>query len=216
MSNEKPNYLFIGLTVAICALFGALMWLFTAKLPIEGEITGWIVRGAFMLSVVLTGFVIYFKFGRANNQAQEIVLWVGIGTELLIMAATFLTVVHPDLIANTDAARFVGLVSGLNVVTTVFCVVLFFAFDDSTKEQQKLAADRKALIRAMYNEQLNSAETAEMVRQQARHDVREQIAQEMRVASYKLVTPMQVSALPGATIKQAETQAVNFQTPQQS
>ena len=213
MSNEKQNHLFIGLPEATCALFGALMRLFTAKLPIEGEITGWIVRGAFMLSVVLTGFVIYFKFGRANNQAQEIVLWVGIATELLIMAATFLTVVHPDLIANTDAARFVGLVSGLNVVTTVFCIVLFFAFDDSTKEQQKLASNRKALIRSMYNEQLNSAETAEMVRAQARHDVREQIAQEMRVASYKLITPVQMPAQTGASLKQQDAPAVNFQTP---
>jgi len=214
MSNEKPNYLFIGLTVAICALFGALMWLFTAKLAIEGEITGWIVRGAFMLSVVLTGFVIYFKFGRANNQAQEIVLWVGIATELLIMAATFLTVVHPDLIANTDAARFVGLVSGLNVVTTVFCIVLFFAFDDSTKEQQKLAANRKALIRRMYDEELNSAETAEMVRAQAHHDVREQIAGEMRVPSYKLVPPVQMPAQTGASLKQQDAPSMDFQSRQ--
>ena len=210
MKDEKQNYLFIGLTVAICVLFGALMWLFTAQLKIEGEITGWIVRGAFLLSVVLTGFVIYFKFGRANNLAQEIVLWCGIAVELLIMAATFLTVVHPDLIAGTDAARFVGLVSGLNVVTTVFCVVLFFAFDDSTKEQQKLAADRRSLIRRMYDAELNSAETAAMVREQARHDVRQQIAAEMNVPSYQLVIPQQ----PGASIKQQDAPSVDFQSRQ--
>lgn len=184
--KESQNYLFIGLTVAICALFGALMWLFTGRLKIEGEITSWVIRGAFMLSVVLTGFVIYFKFGRANSAMQEIVLWCGIGIELVIMALTFLTVVHPDLLVDTDIQLFAGLVSGFNVITTVFVLVLFFAFDDSMKELQRIAAARKSVIRVMYQQQLNSQETHDMVREQVRHDVREELAQDMGIPSYQL------------------------------
>lgn len=211
MDTEKPNYLFIGLTVAICILFGALMWLFTARISIEGEVTAWVIRGAFLLSVVLTGFVIYFKFGRANNKAQDIVLWAGIVIELGIMAATFLTVVHPDLLRGTDAEKFAGLVSGFNVITTVFCLVLFFALDDSTKENQKLAATRRALIRSMYDQELNSPETAAIVREQARHDVREQIAQEMRVPSYQLGVPQARNGKTEAAAYHSETKPPDFQ-----
>lgn len=184
--SEQKNVLFIGLTCVICALFGALMWLFTARLQIEGEITSWVIRSAFLLSVVLTGFVIYFKFGRANNRAQDLVLWVGIAIELFIMGATFLTVVHPELLAGTDIAPFAGLISGANVITTVFVLVIFFALDDSTKEIQRIHAERKSLIRSMYRQQLNSQETADMVAEQVRHDVRKQIAEDMGVPSYTL------------------------------
>lgn len=210
MDTEKPNYLFIGLTVAICILFGALMWLFTARISIEGEVTAWVIRGAFLLSVVLTGFVIYFKFGRANNRAQDLVLWAGICIELAIMAATFLTVVHPDLLHGTDAEPFAGLISGLNVVTTVFCLVIFFALDDGTKENQKLAAKRRALIRQMYDAELNSAETAQLVREQARHDVREQIAGEMNVPSYKLGVPQSTNGATKEAAYHSEAEPPSF------
>ncbi len=185
-NSQSQNYLFIALTVVICALFGALMWLFTARLKIEGEITSWVIRGAFMLSVVMMGFVIYFKFGRANSKMQEIILWCGIGIELVIMALTFMTVVHPDLLRGTDVERFAGLISGFNVVTTVFCLVLFFAFDDSTKQIQRIHAERKSVIHTMYQQQLNSQETHDMVREQVRHDVREQLARDMGIPSYQM------------------------------
>lgn len=184
--TDVKNYLFIALTVVICFLFGALMWLFSARIKIDGEITAWIIRAAFLLSVILTGFVIYFKFGRANNTMQEIVLWVGIGVELAIMALTFLSVVHPELIVDTDIERFAGLVSGFNVITTVFVLVLYFAFDDSTKGAQKIVSERKEVIRTMYQQQLNSQETHDMVREQVRHDVRVALARDMGIPSYQM------------------------------
>lgn len=211
----KPNYLFIGLTVGICAMFGALMWLFTARIQIEGEITSWVIRGAFLLSVVLTGFVIYFKFGRANNRVQDLVLWVGIVVELCIMAMTFLTVVHPDLLRGTDIEPFAGLVSGLNVVTTVFVLVLFFAFDESTREIHNIAAERSALILNMQRQQLNSADTHALVREQTRQQVIEQLAKEMNVPSYQLaakVTPSVNGASAGAVYYQAAPKVLTLDT----
>lgn len=184
--DTKPNYGFIAITIAMCAIFGGLQWLFLQQIEIAGMFESWIVRSALMLSVVLTGVMIYLKFGRANTGGQNITLWVGLVIEMVIMAFTFVIVVHPDAVRGTDIEQFAEFISGLNAITTVFALIVYLALDIRAHEQYSVQRQREGLVNEMYMQALDSREVHDLVKAQARENVVKQLAEQMQVPAYQL------------------------------
>lgn len=186
-SNERGlNYGFVAVTVAICAIFGALQWLFLQQIPLSGMFETWMIRGALMLSVALTGVMIVLKFGRANARGQDIILWVGLAVEMIIMFFTFVTVVHPDVIHGTDIEQFAKFVSGMNAITTVFVLVIYFALDTRAKNAYAIQRERVNMVNGMYRAALDSPELNALVRAAAWERVRRQLANDLELAPHQL------------------------------
>jgi|GEM_PF-4565381 hypothetical protein len=184
--NTNTNHGFTAIVVAICTIFGGLQWLFLEQLHITGMFESWVIRAALMLSVVLTGVMIHFKFGRPNTIGQDVALWLGLGIEMIIMAFTFVTVVHPDVIIGTDIEQFAKFISGMNAITTVFVLIVYLALDVHAKNAHIVHNQRVGLVNTMYMQALNSPEIHGLVREQARTDVVNQLANDMRVPAYQL------------------------------
>lgn len=191
--DRKPNWIFIGVTVAMCFIFGALQWLFLRQVQITGQFESWVVRAALMLSVILTGVMIFFKFGRANTVAQDVVLWLGLVVEMFIMAFTFVVVIHPGVLAGTDIELFAKFVSGLNAITTVCTLIVYFAFDAQAKNAHKLEKERQSQIYAMQQTALQSPVITDMVNAAVQQQVAQQLAKDLGVTPAQLKSYAQPS-----------------------
>ena len=186
MKSETVHHGFVAITVAICIIFGALQWLFLEQIPLTGMFETWVIRGALMLSIVLTGVMIVLKFGRANTRGQDIILWVGLCVEMVIMAFTFVTVVHPDVIAGTDIEQFAKFISGMNAITTVFVLVIYFALDNRAKNGYAIQREREGMVNGMYRAALDSPELNNLVRAAAWERIRRQLAGDLGLAPHQL------------------------------
>lgn len=184
--TEKPNYLFIAITIAMCLIFGGLQWLFLQQVRIDGMFESWVVRGALMLSVVLTGVMIYFKFGRANEREQNIVLWIGLAVEMVVMGFTFIVVIHPDVLAGTDIEGFARFVSGLNAITTVFTLIIYFALDTRAQNAYKVEKERQRRIHQMQLNALDSKDINDMVKAAVSQQVSQQLAKDLGVLPHQM------------------------------
>ena len=214
ISEHNLNYGFVAITVAICAIFGALQWLFLQQIPLQGMFETWMIRGALMLSILLTGIMIVLKFGRANTRGQDIILWVGLTIEMVIMFFTFVTVVHPDVIQGTDIEQFAKFVSGMNAITTVFVLVIYFALDTRAKNAYAIQRERANMVDGMYRTALDSPELNNLVRAAAWERVRQQLAGDLGLAPHQL-TEMELPNTPrsngngnGARTLHADTPAL--------
>lgn len=187
VTNEKTsNGLFIAVTVAMCAIFGGLQWLFLQQVEIAGMFEAWVVRGALMLSVVLTGVMIYFKFGRANTTMQEVALWCGLVIEMIIMAFTFIVVVHPDVLSGTDIEAFAKFISGLNAITTVCALVIYFALDAESRNAHKMKKEREKRIHQMELNALSGQNINDLVKDAVEKRVAQHLARDLGILPYEL------------------------------
>ena len=180
------NGFFIAVTVAMCAIFGGLQWLFLQQVEIPGMFEAWVVRSALMLSVVLTGVMIYLKFGRANTRMQNAALWVGLVIEMIIMGFTFVVVVHPEVLTGTDIEDFAKFVSGLNAITTVCALVVYFALDTEAHNAHMMTQERRKRIHQMQLKALESQRIDEIVTASVQKKVEQELARDLGLLPHEM------------------------------
>jgi len=133
---------------------------------------------------------------------------------MVIMFFTFVTVVHPDVIQGTDIEQFAKFVSGMNAITTVFVLVIYFALDTRAKNAYAIQRERANMVDGMYRTALDSPELNNLVRAAAWERVRQQLAGDLGLAPHQL-TEMELPNTPrsngngnGARTLHADTPAL--------